>query len=177
LDLAAERGNSDFDVRQRLVLNYSWMIPLGRGHDHLAEGFAGYLFGEWGLAGITTFSTGLPFDIFTATDSAHTGQQQRPDYNPLGIPMSVVRQRTQTGPNLGLFSDAPFGNAGNLGRIHFYGPGMYNWDELLQKIINLSERTTLQLRVETYNLFNRIQFAQPGNQTSAPGTFGQSTGE
>jgi hypothetical protein len=55
LDLAAERGNSDFDVRQRLVLNYSWAIPLGHGHDHLAEGFAARLSEGWDVAGITTF--------------------------------------------------------------------------------------------------------------------------
>ena len=30
-NLAAERGNSDFDVRQHLTLNYTWEIPLGPG--------------------------------------------------------------------------------------------------------------------------------------------------
>jgi len=29
----------------------------------------------------------------------------------------------------------------------------------------------------SYNLFNRVQFGQPGNLTSDPGTFGQSTSE
>jgi len=177
LDLAAERGNSDFDVRQRLVVNYSWAIPLGSGHSHLAEGFAGRVFEGWKVAGITTFSTGLPFDIFTATDTAHTGQPQRPDYNPAATPVLVTNPRTQTGPNLGLFSDAPFGSAGNLSRNHFYGPGMNNWDIVVLKVLSLSDRTKLQFRWETYNLFNRVQFAQPVNQTFNPGTFGQSTAE
>jgi len=175
LDLAAERGNSDFDVRQRLVLNYSWAIPIGRGHDHLAEGITGRVLAGWEVAGITTFSGGLPFDIFTATDTAHTGQPQRPTYNPAGTPVSVTNPRAQTGPNLGLFSDAPFGSAGNLGRNHFQGPGANNWNMVLQKTLNLAERANLQLRCETYNLFNRVQFSQPGNLTSNPGTFGQST--
>jgi carboxypeptidase family protein/TonB-dependent receptor-like protein len=177
LDLAAERGNSDFDVRQRLVLNYSWTIPLGCGHDHFSEGLAGRIFEGWEAAGITTFSSGLPFDVFTATDTAHTGQPQRPDYVPGGTSVPVSHPRTQTGPNLGLFSDPPFGRAGNLGRNHFYGPGVNNWDAVLRKTINLSERTNLQFRWETYNLFNRVQFAQPGNLISNPGTFGQSTAE
>jgi hypothetical protein len=177
LDLAAERGNSDFDVRQRLVLNYAWTLPVGRGHDHLAEGLAGRIFEGWEVAGITTFSGGLPYDIFTALDTAHTGQPQRPDYNPAGTPLPVSNARTQTGPNPGLFSDPAFGSAGNLGRNHFYGPGLNNWDMLLQKTSRLSERVNLQLRAESYNLFNRTPFGQPGNLTSDPGTFGQSTSE
>jgi hypothetical protein len=163
-----------------LVFNYSWAIPLGRGHDHLAEGLAGRVFEGWELAGITTFSRGLPYDILTATDSAHTGQQQRPDFNPMGTPRTVSDPRAQTGPNPGtdvnpFFPDAPFGSAGNVGRNHYYGPGVNNWDMVLQKKLSLSERVSVEFRWETYNLFNRVQFGQPGNLTSNPGTFGQST--
>ncbi|MGD0507909.1 MAG: TonB-dependent receptor [Terriglobales bacterium] len=182
LDLAAERGNSDFDVRQKLVLNYSWALPLGRGRAHLAEGSAGKIFGGWEVAGITTFSGGLPYDIFTPTDTAHTGQEQRPDFNPAGTPAPVSNPRTQTGPNLGIldnpfFPDAPFGSAGDVGRNHYRGPGVNNWDTVLQRTLSLSERVNLQFRAESYNLFNRAQFSQPGNLTSNPGTFGQSTSE
>ncbi len=177
LKLAAERGNSDLDVRQRLVINYSWALPFGRGHDHLAEGLGGTIFGGWEVAGITTFSSGLPYDIFSALDTAHTGQQQRADFNPSGIPIPVSNPRTQTGPNLGLFSDPAFGSAGNLGRNHFDGPGVNRWDMVLQKTLSLSERVNLQFRMESYNVFNRVQFGQPGNLISNPNTFGQSTFE
>jgi len=189
LDLAGERGNSDFDVRQRLVLNYSWAIPLGRGHDHFAEGFAGRLSEGWEVAGITTFSGGLPYDIFTSTDTAHTGQAQRPNFNPSGTPALVTNPRTQTGPNLGtgcqliptsagcFFPNAAWGSPGDLGRNHYYGPGVNNSDVALQKTLSLSDRARLQFRCETYNLFNRVQFGQPGNLTSNPGTFGQSSTE
>lgn len=177
LDLAAERGNSDFDVRQRLVINYSWTLPFGRGHDHLAEGLAGKIFEGWEVAGITTFSGGVPYDIFSALDTAHTGQQQRADYNPAGTLLSVGNPRTQTGPNLGLFSDPAWGSAGNLGRNHFYGPGVNNWDMVLQKTLSLTERVHLQFRTESYNVFNRVQFDQPGNLIYNPKTFGQSTSD
>lgn len=177
LNLRAERGNSDFDVRHRLVVNYTWAIPLGRGSTHLTEGLPGWLLEHWQLAGITTFSGGLPYDIFTATDSAHTGQQQRPNFGPGGGPTPVSNPRTQTGPNLGLFSDPPFGSAGNLGRNHFHGPGINNWDMALQKNVSVHDRLGVEFRAETYNIFNRVQFNQPGNLTSDPGTFGQSTGE
>ena len=177
LNLAAERGNSDFDVRQRLVLNYSWAVPLGRGHDHFAEGFAARAFGDWEIAGITTFSSGLPYDIFSTLDTAHTGQQQRADYNPGGSPFPVSSPRTQTGPNLGLFSDPAWGSAGNLGRNHFYGPGVNRWDMVLRRTLAFTERVHMEFRAESYNLFNRVQFSQPGNVISDTGTFGQSLTE
>ena len=176
-DLQAERGNSDFDVRQRLVCNYSWQIPVGRGQQRFAEGVTGRILEGWQFSGITTFSSGLPFDIFTDLDTAHTGEIQRPDFDPGRTPVVVNNPRTQTGPNLGFFSDAPFGRGGNLGRNHFYGPGITNWDVVLQKTASISERVVLEFRTEVYNLFNRVQFSQPGNRTSDPGTFGQSTSE
>jgi hypothetical protein len=176
-NLAAERGNSDFDVRQRLVLNYTWEIPVGRGHGRLADGPAGKILEGWQLAGITTFSSGLPYDIFTDLDTAHVGEIQRPDFTPTAVPLPVSNSRTQTGPNLGFFPDPPFGRGGSLGRNRFRGPGINNWDIVLQKTIRISERLGLEFRTEAYNLLNRVQFNQPGNRTSDPGTFGQSTSE
>jgi hypothetical protein len=176
-NLAAERGNSDFDVRQRLVLNYTWEIPLGSGHQHFSEGAMAKILEGWQVAGITTFASGLPFDIFTSVDSAHTGFAQRPDYNPSAALFPVADPRTQTGPNLGLFSNPPFGAGGNLMRNKFFGPGINNWDTVLQKTTRIFERMSVQFRAEVYNLLNRVQFNQPGNLTSDPGTFGQSTGE
>jgi hypothetical protein len=175
-NLQGERGNSDFDVTHRLVMNYTWDVPVG----HIAasgEGFSGKFFKGWQVSGINTFSSGLPYDIFTNVDSAHTGLAQRPDFNPSGTLVPVIDPRTQTGPNLGLFSDPPFGRGGSLGRNTFRGPGINNWDMVLQKATRLSERFSLDMRAEAYNLFNRTQFNQPGNLTANPGTFGQSTSE
>ena len=52
-----------------------------------------------------------------------------------------------------------------------------NWDTVLQKTTHLSERFDLQFRTEAYNLFNRVQFGQPGNLLSDPNTLGQSTSQ
>jgi len=177
LDLVQERGNSDFDVRQRLVVNYSWDLPLGRGRAHLAEGVLSRIFENLELSGVTTFSGGLPYDIFTPLDTAHTGQPQRPNYDPAATLQPVSNPRTQTGPNLGLFSPAAWGSAGNLGRNHFHGPGVNNWNMVLGKSIGLTERVHLQFRAEAYNLFNRVQFSQPDNQIADTLTFGQSTSQ
>jgi hypothetical protein len=177
LNLGPERGNSDFDVRHRLVMNYSWQLPFGRGTKRWADGFTGRLLEGWNLSGISVFSSGLPYDVFTNVDSEHTGFAARPDYNPKATATPSSTPRTQTGPLAGYFSDPAFGSAGNIGRNIFRGPGINNTDFVTTKRISISERTRLDLRIEFYNLFNRVQFNQPDNLTSDGALFGQSTSE
>jgi hypothetical protein len=177
LDLGPERGNSDFDVRQRLVMNYSWLLPFGRGAKHWSEGAVGKVLEGWEISGISTFSGGLPFDVFTNVDTQHTGFAARPDYNPSATVTPSSNPRTQTGPLVGYFSDPAFGSAGNIGRNVFRGPGINNTDFVTTKRISFSERTKLDLRFEFYNLFNRVQFNQPDNSIADGTGFGQSTSE
>jgi hypothetical protein len=176
-NLQAERGNSDFDVRHRLVANYSWQVPVGRGRKHLEKGAVGKLAEGWSISGISTFSSGLPFDIFTNVDTQHTGLFSRPDLNSgVTIPPSSD-PRTQTGPSSALFSIPAFGSGGNLSRNHFRGPGVNNSDAVLNKRVGIHERVKLDMRFEFYNLFNRVQFNQPDNLLADTTLFGHSTSE
>ena len=176
-NLRAERGNSDFDVTNRLVLNYSWQLPFGRAKDHALGGATRALIGDWTVSGISTFSSGMPFDIFTPVDTQHTGLVSRPDLNTgVTVPPSSD-PRTQTGPSLALFSIPPFGSGGNLGRNHFRGPGINNSDVVVNKQVGIRERLKLDMRFEFYNLFNRVQFNQPDNLLSDTTIFGHSTEE
>jgi hypothetical protein len=177
LNLAAERGNSDFDVRQRLVLNYTWQLPVGNGAGRPNEGTAGWLLANWSVSGVSTFSGGLPYDIFTNVDTEHTGQAARAFYNPMAVAPPSNNPRTQTGPSLAYFSDPAFGFPGNLGRNVFRGPGINNTDVVISKRVGIRERLKLDLRFEFYNLFNRVQFNQPDNFTFDAANFGHSTSE
>ena len=175
-NLRAERGNSEFDVTHRLAVNYSWQLPFGR-KDHAHGAATNLLISGWTVSGITTVSSGLPFDIFTPVDTQHTGLVSRPDLN-TGTPVPPSGDpRTQTGPSLGLFSIPAFGSAGDLGRNHFRGPGINNSDAVLNKQVGIHERVKLDMRFEFYNLFNRVQFAQPDNLLADGTLFGHSTAE
>ena len=176
-DLRAERGNSEFDVTHRLVVNYSWQLPFGRAKDHARGGVTGTIIGGWTVSGISTFSSGLPFDIFTPVDTEHTGLVSRPDLNTTVTVPPSSDPRTQTGPSLAQFSIPPFGSGGNLGRNHFRGPGINNFDTVLNKQVGIHERVNLDIRFEFYNLFNRVQFAQPDNLLADTTLFGHSTAE
>lgn len=175
-NLQQERGNSDFDVRHRAVINFIYQPNIGRGRGRLAGGTTGRLLEGWQIAGITTFQTGLPFDVFGNRDSQHTGLSDRAELvGPSGIPANAPT--TQTGPALSSFERAPFGTASNLARNSFFGPGINNFNVLVSKDQVLTERLKLQLRFEFYNLFNRVQFGQPDNLIQNTQSFGTSSSQ
>jgi hypothetical protein len=179
-NIRGERGNSDFDVTQRLAINYVWELPFGRGRALLKEGVIGKILEGWQLAGITTFSSGIPFDIFGNIDTEHTTLSSRVDYLGTPNPANAVTDqdpRLQTGPRREFFDIAPFGRAGNLGKNRFRGPGVNNFDAVISKRTSLGERVKLETRFEFFNVWNRVHFDQPGNLFQDPGTFGISTSQ
>lgn len=186
LALGNERGNSGFDIRHRLVVNYVWELPFGRGRSHLNTGTVGTILSGWRLSGITTMQTGLPYDVFYGTanrgdqDSEHTGSTAR-GFIIGDTSRPADHDRTQTGPSRSGFcvSDLgcspPFGVPGNSGRSPFFGPGAQTWDVVVAKNTTLTERFNLETRFEFYNLFNHTQFDQPDNLLGDAQTFGFST--
>ena len=189
-DLRRERGNSGFDTRHRAVVNFTYYVPAGRGKAHFSEGVVGRVLEGWELSGIASFQTGLPYDIFGNTDTLHTAIADRAtvvDFGALKTTPSqgkvVPSTAVFTGENPGAFNPddptvmpVPFGIPSNVGRNHWYGPGINNWDFNLAKNTSITERFKLQLRFEFYNMFNRPQFGKPDNVIGDP-NFGYSTAQ
>ena len=175
--LFQERGNSDFDIRQRLVINYSWQLPFGKGQQFANSGFIGKVLEGWQFSGIASFQTGHPYDIFYNRDTQHTGLSARGDL--IGDPsLPAGHPKDQTGLLASGFCirpdcPTPWGNPG-IARNRFYGPSYNNWNVVMSKDTTITERMKLQFRAEVFNLFNRTQFGQPGNTLQSP-TFGFST--
>jgi hypothetical protein len=158
-NLAGERGLSDFDVRQRFVAQYIYDVPK----------WAPVIGSGWELLGITTLQSGQPFTVFddffgTPFRPNVIGRVAIHNSNPNGaidngiIPSTGAGSafKFPVGPNLQLLP-------GSLGRNTFIGPKLVNFDFSVMKNTHLgrSERATLQLRVEFFNLFNNTNFLQP----------------
>ena len=175
-NLAAERGNSNFDIRQSGVINFVYDPNIGRGRGHWNQGFAGRVLEGWQMAGIVTVQTGLPYDVFSYQDNQHTGVTDRATVTAGPNPLATGSDAF-TGPKNYVFSPGTIGVPSNLPRNFFYGPGQDNWDFQLSKDTSITERAKFQLRFEFYNLFNHVHFAQPGNSLANPGTLGVSTAQ
>jgi hypothetical protein len=166
---------SAFDMTQNFVASYSVQLPF----DLLFRRRNGFTTG-WSVTGITRFASGFPVTLQDQNDDSLLGT------NPNGVnnnyidlpecapgPLDINKNGRNGLPafNTALFSRPALGTLGNCRRRFFYGPGINNWDLTVQKLINLTETKTLQLRVEAFNAFNHTQFF--GNPvTGAPAVDG-----
>ena len=73
------------------------------------------------------------------------------------------------------FTFQPLGTNGNARRRYFDGPGAANFDVALQKSIRIKEQKSLELRFESFNVFNHTQFFGPSSVSGVLGSsnFGQ----
>jgi hypothetical protein len=69
--------------------------------------------------------------------------------------------------NAGVFSDVGPFPEGMTGRNVFRGPGYWNVDAGLYKRIRFTEKYSLQLRLETFNVFNHANLFYDPNQLDA----------
>lgn len=156
----AEYGNSDTDVRHRLVFSSLYELPIGQGKRFLANinGPLEQLVGHWQIGGIATFSTG---NWYTATEAnnfsnvpdggGNVGSSQRPDYagNPNSKPCVPG-----TYFNTCAFSAPAQGSFGNVNRNTIQGPGTEEIDASLFKRFLVTERLNVEFRSEFFNILN-----------------------
>jgi hypothetical protein len=138
----------------------------------------------WTLSGITRISSGFPVTLYNDTDSSLLGTfgngvnnhlLDTPDYT-TGCDLKINHDPTKGDAfNTGCFAIPATGTLGSAPRRFFYGPGIMNTDLTLLKNLPLSRGHVVQLRFETFNVFNAAQFygagAVDGNVSSS--TFGQ----
>jgi hypothetical protein len=170
-NLKGERGLSDFDVRHRFVLSSTWELPFGGQHRWLKEGWQAKIFGQWQLANILTLQSGQPLTavLATALSGTQSSGTDRPDLiaNP-NLPGDQRDPRrwfnTEAFRQPPVFSDASgaFSIPGNEGRNVITGPDLKNWDVSLERQARLTERASLVLRADVFNLTNHPNFDRPG---------------
>jgi hypothetical protein len=187
-----DRGNSIFDVRHVLVVNYVWELPFLKN----AGGVLGTVLGGWQLNGIVSFHTGAHWSAFCAPSRAQCDFNRDREVNdrPNSTITSFDASHDQWANGWGLpdfntpgspFSKPPAGSPGNLGRNTFVGARFIEWNPSIFKNFKVTERVNLQFRTEFFNALNHANFQLPG--TNAPSssashgmvrnaTFGQAGG-
>ena len=169
-NLQAERGLSDFDVRHRFVLSYSYDLPFGAGKRWMSQGPAAKIFGDFQLAGIIVAQSGRPFSPVLSRDVSGTGQlQDRP--NVIGNPM-LDHPDPAMWFNTAAFTIPASSTFGNAGRDVLIGPGLVNQDFSLIKYLRLGEARKLEIRAELFNVWNHPNFSLP-NATADSAQFGK----
>ena len=162
-----DRGSADFDLRHRFAVSGTWDLPFAR---HTA-GLVNRVFYGWTVSSIFTAHTGLPFTEFDCSNAftvcpramvpgtlpAKAGVDNVPGGAPNTfnyIDLSKIPfDSTYVNPFVNISDFGPF-PASMLPRNYFRGPGAWNLDFAVYKNTKISERFSLQLRAEAYNLPN-----------------------
>jgi Carboxypeptidase regulatory-like domain len=177
-NLKNDRGLSEFDVKQRLVVSYVYDLPFGhnRRFGQSWSKAADAILGGWQLSGIHTIQGGLGLTATLSGGSVLSlgGERQaRPNLvgNPVLPALERTVQRWFNTDAFAAFNPAPqaFGTAG-VGVMR--GPGYANFDFNLAKNFPLDERRSMQFRTEVFNAFNHANFNPPDIRRDAT-TFGQ----
>jgi hypothetical protein len=178
------RGNSDFDAKHVISVDWFYDLPVGRGRmiGKNMPGWADAIVGGWRTSGIWTWRTGFAFG--TIADAFPVGF----NFSSPGVltgSTSVLSSHIHneagalqffSNPTavLGAFSE-PFGDQiGN--RNNLRGPHFWDADVSVIKDIKTpwSEKQKFVFRVDAFNVFNHENFVEPGTDLNSS-TFGQLT--
>jgi hypothetical protein len=187
-----DEGPADHDIRQKVAVSLNWNLP---GPD---SGAGKAILGGWQLSGVLLAQTGVPYTVSCSRsfvpvrDSAgvivgNSGCDYNADGTNFDRPNTPSFGDSRSGSDddflNGIFTASEFpvpglGQNGTLGRNTFRGPSYFNVDLALVKTIHTpfftSRGADLQLRVESFNLFNTVNLANPIGDLSNP-NFGKST--
>ena len=157
--------------------------------------FLSALLNNWELAPLFQARSGQPLTITTGTDNSRTDlgndrpNQVMSDYsatNPICSTSKICVQWM----NPAAFTPNPIGTYGDLGRNAVRGPGFFGFDLSLDRNFKITERYSLQVRADAFNIMNHTNYVggfapagQPAGATYGTvstalnsSTFGQVTG-
>lgn len=159
----ADYGNSDNNIPNRFAASVNYTFPFTH------SGWLKPVVEGWQANAIATYSDGIPFSVTTGSNS-------------LGISDGITTRAKFIGTSSNgslpsgqrtiqqWFNTAAFSNPGtdnwsdyNSGRNILEGPGTKDIDFSVFKRFTLKQARALELRAETFNLFNTPQFNNPAS--------------
>jgi hypothetical protein len=178
----AEKAVASYDVPHNYVAGYSYSLPIGKGRLlDLKSSLANKLLGGWTTSGIVTLQSGKPISVTTELSLPANGPLlpnvvlAQPLYGPTAG-RGAFNANTDKYINAAAFvAPAPF-TYGNAPRYFdsLRSFGMRDWDAALQKEFPITERVSLRLKGEFFNVFNTVNFGAPNSDINSP-SFGKIT--
>ena len=160
-----DRGNCDTDRRHIFNATATYQTPKVSG------GPLRTVASDWRVSGILRALSGPPLNVVSGQDRALSGiagTNQRADQllaDPYGDRSSNANYL-----NPAAFAQPALGTLGNFDRNSLYGPGRWQIDVVLSRLIPLSRSQNVELRLEAFNLTNNFIRANSGAAQLAPVT-------
>jgi hypothetical protein len=171
-DTAAERANSNYDIRRRFSWNVDYMIPKHGGNmAKLKDG--------WGFDSNVSMQDGQPFSFNYYFEGDYSGGGEGFDRPDVVGPIQYGKAPYEFISLASFQVPCTFGNTtavtsggdsnclagtrhfGNLGRNALRATAFKEWNFSVFKSTAITERVDMQIRAEFFNLLNHPNFANP----------------
>jgi len=173
-DRASDWSISSQDIRHRFVTSFVYDLPFGRDQKFGRgwDGVVDWLLAGWQVNGILTFQSGLPLIITQGVNNTNLfSPSQRPTWT--GADPNIDSgglsntEHIQQWFDTSVFSVTPAFQFGNTPRVmpDLRADGVKNLDVSLFKNNRFrGGKWNAQLRLEAFNVLNRVQFSAPNTQ-------------
>jgi hypothetical protein len=182
-DIWRDYGPANWDVPHRFVASYLYDIPFLKSSP---QPLVKYLVAGWQVSGVTTVQSGSPVNVTLSADRANIGisGQQRPDLvgavpklNCVADPDPTKYHQLITCYDATAFALPAQFTFGNASRNILRGPKFMSTDLSFMKTVPVGGATRFQFRMEFYNIFNNVNYGNPGSSFGVPlaSSFGRIT--
>jgi hypothetical protein len=169
---------------QSLTVNYSYLLPFGKGQTFLSNSssLVDHLIGGWQISGISTFQSGQPFSVTCDPGSLQgevcgranvvSGVSLYPAHKTNAEWFNPAAFVAPSNYSVGAVTYDPYGTSGY---DMLRGPRFQDWDMSLQKTLLFAGHYRVLLRADSFNVFNHPTFGTPNNDISNSSAIGQIT--
>jgi hypothetical protein len=165
-DPSMDKGHCDQDRRHLANATMGYMTP------ELSNAVLGALASNWRVSGILSIRSGAWLNIISGQDRALNGiSNQRPNQ----VSEDVYGAKTLVSYlNRDAFAQPALGTFGNVTYRSVEGPGYWDVNIAVSRLLSLGASRALELRLEAFNLMNNFNWADPATNLNLP-TFGRIT--
>ena len=185
--------------------NFNYDLPFGGHHRLSGNALLNKVIGNWNMASIFTLQSGTPFSILSARGTLNRAARSTSNntvntFDNLSQLQSLFKVReTGAGPYYAaasmigsdgravapdgtapfsgqIFFEPPAGTIGTLQKAELDGPSVWNLDFKVSKDIHITERHSVQFRMDSTNFLNHTTW-YVGDQTVTSTTFGKITSQ
>ena len=188
-NLRLQKALSSDDQTHVARVSFSYDLPAGKGRRYLSHGWSSKVLGNWGLAGFMEYASGTPMSV---------GSGYTPPIYPgnTGARVTISSYDNWLAPIAGskfdpavdrwwnktafqqapqAFLDTTLGNA-TRNNPKVRTPFNYTENINLSKSVPFREQLRMVVRLEAFNLFNRVRWGGP-NSTYTSSSFGLITSQ
>ncbi len=192
-----ERARAPFDLTHVINANWIYDLPLGEGHRLNSRPLRRF-FSGWSVSGLMTWQSGTPFSILSTRGTLNRGARstsvntatstltkaeldsligfRMTGSGPVFVdPKILGSDRRAVAPDGApafpgqVFFNPPAGSLGALQRRMFSGPWVFGLDAGVQKTTKITERQSVEFRMESTNILNHPTF-YVGDETGTAST-------